>query len=72
MMKNVAINYNIYKLAPFLLNVSYIYDESIWLPNEPNNYNNLIIFKIQLMYNIEYLRFGLLFNEDSNQETIFY
>lgn len=55
----------------FVEEITFTFDESIWPPNKPELHNNLIVFKVKLINQLEYLQFGLLMNEDMYQETIF-
>jgi len=63
--------HNIKTLVPSITNFSYKFDEEIWLPTEPELYNNLIEFKVQLYGTVEYLPFRLMLNKDYEQEPIY-
>jgi len=63
--KNVKLN------AIFIQEFAYRFNEEIWSPNEPELYNNLIEFKIQLSGNLEYLPFRLMINKGFEQEPTY-
>ena len=50
--------------------ISYIFDETIWQPYNPELYNNLIEFQIQLHGYIEFLPFRLKLNEQFDKPLI--
>lgn len=61
---------NIKAMAPFIQEIGYTFDESIWFPTKPKLYNNLIEFKVQLRGQIAYLPFRLYVNKGFSQKPI--
>lgn len=54
------------------LNVAYTFDETLWHPEKPELYQNLIEFKVQILNYIEYLPFRLMVNGGLDQNPIFF
>jgi len=70
-LKNVhLIDRNVLALAPFVQNFSHTFDESIWLPDKPEWYKNLIDFRVQLYGSVAYLPFRLFVKKGFNQNPI--
>lgn len=44
--------------------MDYVFDESVWQPIKPFDYNNLVRFRVCLNNQIGYLYFDLYLNED--------
>jgi len=61
---------NVMALSKFIVNMCYVYDETIWRPDEPESHKNLIEFKVQLFNEFCYLPFRLYINKGANQEAI--
>ena len=66
---NQIIN-NVKSLCPFIKEMAFIYDESIWPSNKPNTHNNLIQFNVQFVNEIEYLPFRFLVKKGVEQDVI--
>jgi hypothetical protein len=62
---------NVIALAPFILDFGITFDETIWLPDDPNLYNNLIEFRVQLKGTIGYFPFRLFLKEGINQTPVY-
>ena len=56
--------------APFVINMGFTFDKSIWLPDELEWYENLIEFKVQLVNELEILPFRLFLNGGTEQKPI--
>jgi hypothetical protein len=61
---------NVKSQAPFVLNMGFTFDETIWFPIEPDTIRNLIEFKVQLNGKSSWLPFRLFINKGLNQEII--
>jgi len=61
---------NVKVQAPYILQFVYKFDEEIWHPDKPEDYNNLIEFTIQLKGCAEYLKFRLKTKNDIEQNSI--
>ncbi len=64
------IDRNVVQLAPFILNFSHTFDETVWPPDHPDWYKNLIDFEVQLAENGGYLPFRLFINKGYDQKPI--
>jgi hypothetical protein len=63
---------NVKNNCPYILEMSYVFDETIWHPSNPDLYKNLIEFKVSLVGKASYLPFRLMIKEDLEcQEPIF-
>jgi hypothetical protein len=62
---------NVKALSIFVKDMSFVYDETIWHPDKPERYKNLIEFKVQLKSDLGYLPFRLFIKKGENQEPIF-
>lgn len=61
---------NIKSLSKSIKEMTFVFDETIWLPDEPETFKNLIEFKVQLHNELEYLPFRLFINKGTEQEPI--
>lgn len=61
---------NVKSLSKFVKEISYVYDETIWFPDKPETYKNLIEFKVQLHNSFDYMPFRLFINKGANQDAI--
>lgn len=62
---------NVMSSSKFVKDMAFVYDETIWLPDNPNAYKNLIEFKVQLQNEVCFLPFRLFIDKGANQEPIF-
>ena len=64
--------HNVKSQAPYLVNFNYIFDEGIWMPDNPELYQNLIEFRPQLRGapSGSYLPFRLYIKKGYNQKPI--
>lgn len=56
--------------AKCISDIMYTFDESIWLPNETESYNNLIRFHIRLNNNVETFTFDMLVDNGYDQPKV--
>ena len=56
--------------CPEILNMGYVFDETIWPSNGDEKYENLVEFKIQLCGIIESVPFRLYLKKGQDQEVI--
>ena len=56
--------------CPEILNMGYVFDETIWPSNEMEKYENLVEFRIQLYGIIESMPFKLYLNKGQDQKAI--
>ena len=61
---------NVKTLSNFVMNMSFVYNETIWFPDKHETYKNLIEFKVQLCGNVNYLPFRFFINKGISQEPI--
>ncbi len=61
---------NVKSQVNFIKEMSFVFDETIWFPNHPETYKNLIQFNVKLHNTSHYLPFRLLINKGMNQEPI--
>ena len=64
------IDRNVVALAPFVQNYASFFDESLWPPDKPEWYKNLIEFRVQLAGSVAYLPFRLFVKKGFNQKPI--
>ena len=55
---------------PQIQEMAYTFDESLWPPDEPTWYNNLIMFRVQLISRIDYLIIRMAVDRGMDQELV--
>lgn len=65
-----AVVSNVKSISVFVKEIDFVYDETIWFPDQPETFKNLIQFKIQLSGNLGYLPFRLFIKKGKNQNAI--
>lgn len=61
---------NIETFAPYITNIGYTFDQTIWPSDKPDWYKNMIEFRVQLSGSVSYLPFRLFINKGSDQTPI--
>lgn len=58
--------------AAFIQDITYVFDETIWLPDNPNAHKDLIQFNVQLRGQMEIMSFRYYLSKGANQSPIYY
>lgn len=56
--------------VPHISNFKYVFDESIWYPDNPELYNNHILFMVQLSSQVEIFRYSMLVDNGMDQDMV--
>jgi len=55
---------------PAIMEMTYVFDESIWLPDQPELYKDLILFKVKLAGSLSVFTFPMVISKGADQLNI--